>query len=124
MKINENLKIKEVKIQKFNKKTGNYDKVKSIFEGYKIQVNNNYEHPQVIITGPKAEFLLIENMHGLRLGGMNTGEKVRFFRIFLQKKIQGCVGFHLDEKTNTLVPYVAGGSWGASAVKELKGFQE
>lgn len=118
--INENLKIKEVKFKKFNKKTGNYDRVTSVFDKYEVLVNNNYEKTQIVIKGSKAEFLLVENRNGLQLGGA----VVRFFRIFLDKKIQGCVGFHLDEKNNTLVPYVAAGVWGAAAVKELKGYEE
>lgn len=120
MKISENLKIKEVKFRKFNKKTGDYDKIVSAFDKYTVEVNNNYERPQIVIKGSKAEFLLVENRNGLKL----NGETVRFFRIFLDKKIQGCVGFHLDEKNNQLVPYVAAGVWGAARVKELRGFEE
>lgn len=122
--IPEKLKIKEVKFRKFNRKTGEYDKVVSVFDKYEVLVNNGYENGQIVIKGPKAEYLLVENRNGLKLGGRNTGETVRFFRIFLDKKIQNCVGFHLDEKNNELVPYVAAGVWGAAAVKELKGFEE
>ena len=118
--ISELLKIKDIKFKHYNRKTGEFDKIKSVFANYKVLVDNDNRHTPIRIQGPKVEFLLIENHRGLR----TPGGTVRFFRIYLNKKIQGCNGFVLNEETRELVPFVAAGSWGDAAVKELKGFEE
>lgn len=114
-----NYTIREKIVRKFNRKTGQYDRVTSVFDKYKIgRVEtsiNGYKTIEVI--GPKQIFVLCQCAKNLKIIAppLNDGENARvkelpLFFVTTNVKcttIQGACHFALDGET--LIPYRSSG---------------
>jgi hypothetical protein len=115
------LTIKEKIVRKFNRKTGEYDKVINLFSKYKVTDDEAFSvgigaktnWRNVVIQGPKEKFVLCECNNPIKIYRPEQPVKelplffVSRFKQLGLTKIQGASHFVLDGET--LIPYTTCG---------------
>jgi hypothetical protein len=108
------IKIKQVIIKKYDRKTNDYSKIVNLFEKYSVlNVEDTKIGKAINIKGPKKLFRLYENRNGLKIlvPPKNEGESARAIKVPLffvstmggSSEIQGASYFALIN--NELVAY-------------------